>query len=74
MRERQVYVCDAGDTFDLAAIKLFGDEKYARELMAANLKQAQTQVFTGGEQLLVPEIDRSDEGAQAFSKTAPWRA
>lgn len=74
MKMRQAYVCDAGDTFDMAALKLFGDEKYARELMAENLKHAATQIFSGGEQLLVPEVDRSEEGAQAFSKTAPWRA
>lgn len=67
------YTCLAGDTFDMVARVILGDEKYARELMMANLPYCGTAVFTGGEVLKVPEIDRAQENTAYYSETAPWK-
>lgn len=69
-----VYQCSAGETFDSVALVLYGDERYARELMAANPECLDHTVFRGGERLCVPAVDRTDGGALAYApSTAPWR-
>ena len=49
------YLCSAGETFDSVALAVYGDEKYAAELMAANGEYLQRMVFSGGERLALPE-------------------
>lgn len=63
------YVCSAGETFDSAARGLYGNEKYAAELLCANPEQAGTLRFAGGETLLLPIVDT----AEARPDKAPWR-
>lgn len=64
------YVCAAGESFDSVARKLFGDEKYAAELLNANPEEDGKLVFSGGEVLRLPVIDAEEEENTA---TAPWR-
>lgn len=64
------YVCAAGESFDSVARKLFGDEKYAAELLNANPEEDGKLVFSGGEMLRLP-MKYSDESQGAES--APWR-
>lgn len=64
------YVCAAGESFDGVARKLFGDEKYAAELLNANPEEDGKLVFSGGEVLRLPVIDAEEEENTA---TAPWR-
>lgn len=68
------YTCSAGETFDLIALNVYGDEKYAADLIKANPRHAWTMFFTGGEILSLPvvEVSDSDEGTAAPS-TAPWK-
>lgn len=68
-----IYTCIAGDTFDLIARVQLGDEKYARELMLANLPYCGVTVFSGGETLRIPDVDRGNENVAYYSETAPWR-
>ena len=65
-----VYLCAGGDTFDSAALDVYGDEKYAAELLNANPRYAQRMVFKGGETLALPVIDSGGTAAEA---KAPWR-
>ena len=69
------YHCAAGDTFDGVALRLYGHENYAQELMAANPALCGTTVFSGGEILLLPLLDIPERSAErAMANTiAPWR-
>ncbi len=66
------YVCAAGEHFDEAALTLFGDEKYAAELLNANPALCRKTVFEGGEILHIPVLDTEDAGRTA-AETAPWK-
>ena len=66
------YQCTAGETFDLVALILYGDEKYAGKLMAANPALCTQAVFAGGEQLQVPVVEVPEEDEAAPAK-APWK-
>lgn len=71
----QTYRCSAGEMFDSIALVLYGDEKYACELLMANPEQSLTQVFTGGEVLQLPIVATpvNDIGAITMSEIAPWK-
>lgn len=69
-----VYAASAGETFDGIALAVYGDEKYAAELMQANVDHAKKLILTGGEKIVLPEIDTAvedDTGVQIGS--APWK-
>lgn len=68
------YTCSAGETFDLIALHVYGDEKHAADLIQANPRYAWTMFFTGGEILSLPvvEVAESDEGA-ITPTPAPWK-
>ena len=69
------YRAVAGDTFDTAALVIWGNEKYAGELMQANLLLCGKGVFTGGERLIIPQISlpAEDRAAGYTSQSAPWK-
>lgn len=73
MNGDRYWVCAAGDTFDLIAMCIWDDEKYARELMQANLLHCGTLVFRGGERLRIPDVDRAKESTAYYTETAPWK-
>ena len=51
----QGYRCSAGETFDSVALAVYGDEKYACEILNANPALCTIPVFRGGE-ILEPRI------------------
>lgn len=69
------YKCSAGDTFDRIALTVYGDEKYACELLSANPKLCTIPVFQGGEVLELPivGVPEQDESAVYMPETAPWK-
>lgn len=70
------YRCAAGETFDLVALSLFGDEKYAAELISANPEYTDRIVFDGTETLRIPVVSLPDEDAADetdMSSAAPWK-
>ena len=52
----QTYTTIQGDTWDLIAWRLFGEEKYMKHLMEANRAHVDTLVFSPGIALNVPEL------------------
>lgn len=66
------YNTAGGETFDSIAREVYGDEKYAAELMCANPHLTDYSVFTGQEIVLLPQIDIS-ETADEMPETAPWK-
>lgn len=66
------YNTAAGQTFDSIAREVYGDEKYASELMCANPHLTDLAVFTGQEAVLLPQIDISADTDEA-PVNAPWK-
>ena len=57
-----------GDTFDLIAWRLFGNEHLCGKLMQANPEEMDTIIFSAGETVNVPEM----EIQPAKAKLPPW--
>lgn len=75
MTEQNQYICAGGETWDIAALKLYGREELAGELLIANPALCHLSRFSGGERLNVPvppaQEDGTDEGGAPVN--APWR-
>ena len=70
------YRCAAGESFDSVALVLFGDEKYAADIMRVNPELIGRLVFDGSEELRVPLVNLPDDDAEADAEaphTAPWK-
>jgi phage tail protein X len=57
-----------GETFDSLALKLYGDEKYAANLLAENPDLCHLMQFGGGENVRIPDVDTEDD-----SSLPPWK-
>lgn len=71
----QLYQCSAGETFDSAALDIYGSEKYACELLNANPALCQIPIFSGGELLNLPVVEvpeETDDNAYIPS-SVPWK-
>ena len=70
------YICAAGETFDSVARRVWGDERYAAELLCANPEYASQTIFVGTETLYLPTIIIPREEADEMSVEpikAPWK-
>ena len=69
-----IYNCTGGETFDSIALEVYGDEKYAAELLCANPKLCEKMIFTGGEKLELPVVEIPEEAEEEQqSANAPWK-
>lgn len=71
-----VYICSAGETWDGIARVMYGDEKYAAEILTANPEESDKQVFVGGEILRMPYVElpvKSDSDYTVTPDKAPWK-
>ena len=68
-----IYTCTAGDTFDSVARDVYGDEKYAAELLCANPEHSTQIVFTGNEKLLLPSIVILPDDQMEMPTMPPWK-
>ena len=50
-----------GDTFDGIAFKLWGEEKYMKALIQANLDYADVLIFSPNVELVVPEVEEESD-------------
>lgn len=71
----QYYHCSAGETFDSVALMIYGQEKYACELLNANPSYCRIPIFVGGEILALPVIDipANPDDITAMPAEAPWK-
>lgn len=65
------YPASRGDTFDSIALEVYGDEKYAAEILSLNPELTGKLVFDGGEMVYLPVIAIPEE-TYAEAK-APWK-
>lgn len=49
------------ETWDILAKKHLGYEYYAKDIMLANPQYADTVIFEGGEQIIIPDFADSEE-------------
>lgn len=56
-----IYTTIQGDTWDGIAYKLYGDEKYMKNLIEANWLYTDVLVFSAGVELTVPEITEEEK-------------
>ena len=63
------YTTVLGDTWDIIAFKIYSKEKYAKELIEANLEHVETVIFSAGIELTVPNIDTESD----VLSLPPWK-
>jgi len=63
-----MYIATAGETWDIVALKVWGDEKLCHLLMEANPHLLDKAIFEGGEELVIPQIPEPTK-----TPPAPWR-
>lgn len=65
-----LYTTVLGDTWDMVSFKIWGNEKYAKELVEANLNYVEIVIFSAGTVLNVPDIAINTED---YSSLPPWK-
>ena len=73
MTSEKKYICSARETFDLAALRIYGDEKYASVLLGANPEHCHKLIFQGGEELYVPDVDVPEDDDEMPISPPPWK-
>lgn len=63
-----IYTTKLGDTWDLIAYRVYGNEKYMKELVEANIEFAGTVFFKSGVELICPDIPVLND-----SNAPPWK-
>lgn len=73
----EVWVASAGETYDMIARNVYGDESYASDILCANPDQCRKMTMTGGEVIKLPVVyvqDDEDEEEEQFGEAnAPWK-
>ena len=62
------YTTISGDTWDIVAYKVYGDEMYMDKLIKANIEHKDTYIFPAGVKLTLPEID-----LEVSETLPPWK-
>lgn len=71
----KAYHCSAGETFDSVALAVYGDEKYAADLLCANPTLCRVPVFQGGEMVILPVVyvPGDQYAPDKMPDVAPWK-
>lgn len=64
-----IYTTQKGDTFDIIAYKVYGNEELIAPIIKANQAHVETAVFDYGITLEIPDIEMTDDAATL----PPWR-
>ncbi len=71
MANFKTVVTHQGDTWDILAKKIYGNELFMKELINANIHFRKTVIFSSGVVLNVPEIDTASSEYEA--NLPPWK-
>lgn len=66
-----VYRTENGDTWDLIAYKIYGNELHMHELMRANVNLIGVAIFDANIPIIVPKLEKSDFSTN--SNLPPWK-
>lgn len=64
----EYYKTIEGDTWDLISYKVYGNEKYIKEIYQANIEYAKIAIFEGGIELKIPILEIKE-----VSTLPPWK-
>jgi phage tail protein X len=67
VQNSNVYTTELNDTWDLIAFKVYGNEKYTKELFKANPELTKIVFFPSNILVVVPKISKSQIGG-----VPPW--
>lgn len=67
VEEQDIYTTTQGDTWDIIALKVYGDEKYMSQLLKANPRYTDIIVFSAGVEIVCPDIEDTME------HLPPWK-
>ena len=62
------YITISGDTWDIVAYNVYGNEMYMDMLIKANIEHKDTYIFPAGVELTLPEID-----LEVSETLPPWK-
>jgi len=65
---KEIYTTKQGETWDLIAYKIWGDEYLCGELIDSNPNYSEYLIFPRGINLIVPDIER-----EVQETLPPWR-
>lgn len=68
MPDLDIYTTAQGDTWDMIAYKVYGNEKYMINLIDANPEYCDIVTFSSGIDLAVPDID------EPIINLPPWKS
>lgn len=69
----KIYIASAGESVDSIALKLYGDERYAKDILISNPQISGRMILTGGERLLIPEMQNTSDREGKTISSAPWK-
>jgi phage tail protein X len=67
-KQVDIYTTIQGDTWDHISYKVYGKDKYSKDLMRANPKYLNVVFFSGGTLLICPDISEEETAT-----LPPWR-
>lgn len=68
-----VYRTENGDTWDLIAYKIYGNELYMHDLMRANVNLIGIAIFDANIPIIVPKIANTNSNTNNNSNLPPWK-
>lgn len=68
IREVDIYKTIQGDLWDGISFKVYGEDKFSKELLRANPRYTNIAIFSGGIELICPDIPNTKN-----STLPPWR-
>ncbi|NLU09446.1 MAG: phage tail protein [Tepidanaerobacter acetatoxydans] len=68
VEEQDIYTTTQGDTWDIIALKVYGDEKYMSQLLKANPRYTDIIVFSAGVEIVCPDIEED-----TMEHLPPWK-
>lgn len=68
VEEQDIYITIQGDTWDIIAFKVYGNEKYMSNLLKVNPNYIDTIFFRAGIKIICPDIERS-----STENLPPWK-
>lgn len=73
MARVKVYRTVSGDTWDLIAFKVLGNEKYFHRLIKNNLNLINIAIFDANIPIMIPNTEESFETEIPEGKLPPWK-
>lgn len=68
VEEQDIYTTIQGDTWDIIALKVYGNEKYMSQLLKANPRYTDIIVFSAGVEIVCPDIEED-----TMEHLPPWK-